>query len=151
AAWDLRQFLVSPEVVVDPKDGNLRLAHSVLLADETGATDWRQTEPLSAKVWAKKVFHFDRTKVTSAELFVYGGAGAVRVNGMAIGKSERLISTGWTRLKVPAPFMSNGRNDIVFSGGGSLLLEPSRQPGRSFKSRDAGKTWSNNTLGGKNN
>src|SRR5207245_9238372 len=39
---------------------------------------------------------------------------------------------------------------VVFSGGGSLLLEPGRG-GRSFKSTDAGRTWSSKQLTGKNN
>src|SRR5262245_10382253 len=60
-------FLLSPEAVTD--DGSVRLARSVLLADETGATDFHQTEPLSERVRAKKVFALDSADVTGAELF----------------------------------------------------------------------------------
>jgi hypothetical protein len=47
--------------------------------------------------------------------------------------------------------LKRGSNEVALSGGGSLLLEPSRQPGRSFKSTDAGKNWSNQALGAKSN
>src|SRR5207245_1341186 len=40
---DLGEWLPGPELVAD-REGGLRLAHSVLLADETGATDFRQGE-----------------------------------------------------------------------------------------------------------
>src|SRR5262249_10295400 len=79
--FDPQRFLFSPEVVVDPKDGTVRLAHSVLVADEMGATDYRQGETLSDRVWARKVLVLDSADVTSAELFLYGSAREVTVNG----------------------------------------------------------------------
>lgn len=137
-----RDFLLGPEVVAD-KDGTVRLAHSVLVADEVGATDQHQTEGISDRIQAKKVLRLDSAEATSAELFIFHGGKQIQFNGQPLGKSEKLISTGWTRIKVPVELLKAGDNEVVFSGGGSLLLEPSRQPGRSFKSTDGGKTWSN--------
>src|SRR5205823_6469628 len=66
-------------------------------------------------------------------------------------KTERLPSTGWTRATVPVDLLKVGGNDVYFSGGGSLLVEPSKKPGRSFKSTDAGRTWTTHNLTGKGN
>jgi len=144
------EFLLSPEVVAD-KDGSIRLAHSMLIADEMGATDYRLTEPLSETIQSKKVFQLDSGDVTTAELFLFGEVKKIAVNGKPLEKSASLVSTGWTRAKVPAGYLKAGANEVVLSGGGSLLVEPCRQPGRSFKSRDGGATWSAETLGSKNN
>jgi hypothetical protein len=142
----LRDARISPEIVVDA-DGTFRLAHSVLLADETGATDFRQGETLSEKVRARKVFHLDSAKVTRAELFFYGSATKIALNGKPIEKSERLTSTAWTRVPLPVEQLKAGENEIVLWGAGSLLIEPSRRAGRSFKSTDGGRSWSADTLG----
>jgi hypothetical protein len=146
-AFNPRRFLFSPEVVADEKDGGVRLAHSVLVADEVGATDFHQTEELSERVWARKVFRLDSADVAEAELFVFHGAKQVLVNGKALAGSDKLASTGWTRAKVPPELLQAGDNEVVLAGGGSLLLEPSRQPGHSSKSTDGGKTWSADALG----
>jgi hypothetical protein len=150
-ALNPHRWLYSPEVVADAKDGAVRLAHSVLIADETGATDFRQTEELSDKTWAKKVFHLESAEVTQAELFLFGAAGQIRVNGQALSKTEPLISTGFTRALVPPGLLKAGDNEVIFLGPGSLLIEPGRKPGRSSKSTDGGRTWSADTLGAKGN
>jgi hypothetical protein len=139
-------FLLSPETVHDAKDGSIRLAHSVLLADETGATDFRQTEDLKANVLVKKVFVLDSAEVTAAELFFYGSAREVHVNGKPASPPRPLAFTGWSRVAVVPGLLKTGENEIFFKGG-QLLLEPGRRPGRSFKSRDGGRTWSNERLG----
>jgi hypothetical protein len=141
---------LSPEVVADEHDGSLRLAHSVLVADEMGATDFHQTEELSERVHARKVFHLDSADVTAADLFFYGSAKQVHVNGTPVRSVEPLPSTGFSRVTVSPGQLKAGDNEVVFSGGGSLLLEPCRQPGRSFKSSDGGRTWSADTLGRQN-
>jgi hypothetical protein len=147
AVYDTQRFLLGPEVVAD-KDGTLRLAASVLLADETGATDYRQNESLSERVQVKKVFALDSAQVKDAELFFFGSAKQVSINGKAVSPPQRLVSTGWSRVPVPPDALKAGENEIVFSGGGALLLEPGRG-GRSFKSIDGGKTWSCEALGSK--
>lgn len=148
---ELDLFMLSPEVVRSPKDGSLALAHSVLLTDEMGATDYRHTETLSDKVRAKKVFVLDSADVTEAELFVYGGGKNIEVNGKPLSGIERLASTGFNRARIPTTQLKQGENEVIFSGGGSLLIEPRLQPGRSFKSHDGGKTWSAQGLGSKDN
>jgi hypothetical protein len=142
-------YRLSPEVVADA-DGSLRLAHSVLLADETGATDFRQAEALSDQNQAKKVFEIESADVTGAELYLFGEAKRIMVNGKALEKSEPLFSSGWTRARVPPGYLKAGANEVILSGGGSLLIEPCRRPGRSFKSTDGGKTWSDTELGTNN-
>jgi hypothetical protein len=147
---DPGQLLLGPELVHD-RDGSVRLAHSVLLADETGATDFRQGEPLSERVHARKVFHLDSADVTEAELLFYGSAKAVRANGAPLKGAGPLVSTGWSRVRVPVALLKAGANEFDFSGGGSLLIEPGRAPSRSFKSGDGGRTWSGRALGAKDN
>jgi hypothetical protein len=146
AAHDTLRFLLGPEVVTDEKDQTIRLARSVLLADETGATDYHQGEGLSERVQVKKVFVLDSAQVNDAEVFFYGSAKEVRLNGKLLSPPQRLVSTGWSRVPIAPELLKAGENELIFSGGGSLLLEPGR-PGRSFKSRDGGRTWSNRSLG----
>ncbi|HZY87577.1 MAG TPA: transglutaminase-like domain-containing protein, partial [Gemmataceae bacterium] len=141
-------WLLGPELVAD-KPGGVRLTHSVLLADETGATDFRQGEALGERVHAKKVFRLDSPDLTEAELLFYGSAKEVRANGTPLKKVGPLVSTGWSRVRVPVALLKQGANEFVFSGGGSLLLEPGRAPGHSFKSDDGGRTWSDRALGAK--
>jgi hypothetical protein len=146
-----RSFSLGDGVVVDEKDGSVRLAHSVLVADEVGATDFRQGEALSQRVQAKKVFHLDSADVSSAELFLFGGAKRIVVNGKPLAGSERLPSTGWTRARVPPALLRAGPNEVVLAEGGTLLVEPGRGRGRSFKSTDGGRSWSGHNLGPRDN
>lgn len=147
-AYDPQRSTLSPEVVVE-KDGSLRLAQSVLLADTLGATDFHQSETLSERAWVKKIYVLDSADVTEAELFFFGSAKQVHVNGKIVSPPERLVSTGWSRLSIAPGLLKKGENAIVFSGGGQLLFEPAKQPGRSFKSTDGGKTWTKDNLGPK--
>lgn len=147
-AYDTRRFTLSPEVVAD-KDGSLRLAQSVLLADTLGATDYHQGETLSDQAQVKKIFVLDSADVKEAELFFFGSAKQVHVNGKVVSPPERLVSTGWSRVAIAPALLKKGENEVVFSGGGQLLFEPGRQPGRSFKSADGGKTWTKDNLGPK--
>jgi hypothetical protein len=143
-ALDTRHFLLSPEVVFDPKESVIRPARSVLLTDEMGATDYRQTATLKGDTIAKKVFRLDSADINGAELFLYGTAKEIVVNGAKVRTGERLASTGWWRAGV-LPYLKPGDNEIVLKDG-QLLVEPGRQPGRSFKSRDGGRTWSTQDL-----
>jgi hypothetical protein len=143
AAYNTRRFLLSPEVVFDREKDTIRLAGSVLLTDEQGATDYKQTEALSDRVQVKKVFVLDDADVTGAQLLLFGSAKYVRVNGQEVSTPSRVVSTGWSRCRIPDKILKAGENTVVLSGGGQLLLEPARKPGRSFKSTDGGRTWSN--------
>ena len=146
ASHDTLRFLLGPGVVTDAKDRSIRLARSVLLADEIGATDFHQTEALSDRVQVKKVFVLDSPEATGAELFFYGSAREVRLNGKLLSPPQRLASTGWSRVQVAPELLKAGENALTFRGGGSLLLQPGRA-GRSHKSTDGGRSWSNRALG----
>jgi hypothetical protein len=150
-AWSTRRFLLSPEVVVNPDDGCIQLAHSLLMTDEMGATDFRQTETLGPKTWARKTLALDQNEASTAELFFYGSAQHIQWNGQPLDKSEPLVSTGWTRVRVPVRYLRRGPNEVVFSGSGGLLAEPSQRPGHSAKSTDGGQSWSEQTLTDQNN
>src|SRR5439155_26341231 len=146
----LESYVTSPEVVYDARADVLRLAHSQLLTDETGATDWLQSEPLSDAIHAKKVFLLDSADVTSADLLLFGSAKNLAFNGKPI-HAERLPSTGWSRAKLPVELLKAGTNEVMLWGGGSLLVEPSKKPARSAKSTDGGRTWTQHNLTGKGN
>jgi hypothetical protein len=137
---DLRNFTLSPEVVAD-RDG-IRLAHSVLVTDEIGATDFRQTETLSDTAWVRKSFAGKGT-VTTAELFLFGSAKEVLCNGQRLDAPRKLESTGWQRVGVPVKMLKDDENEFLLRGGGQLLIEPGVGRGRSFRSLDGGKSWSN--------
>jgi hypothetical protein len=136
---DLRHFQFSPEVVAE-KDG-IRLAHSVLLTDEMGATDFRQTETLSDTVWARKTFQLKKREATAAELFLFGSAKEVRFNEKVLEAGRRLESTGWQRVPVPTDLLKQGANEAWFGRGGQLLIEPGRGRGHSARTLDGGG-WS---------
>jgi hypothetical protein len=150
-ALNTRYFFLSPETVCD-NDGKLRLARSVLLADEMGATDFRQTEDLKGGIQAKKVFILEgplkHSPTRPAELLFYGSAKEVFVNGKAVATPQPLPGTGWSRLAIGPGLLQEGENEVLFKDG-QLLLEPGR-PGRSFKSTDGGKTWAKDKLGARN-
>lgn len=145
-AFRLSAFQLSPTVVYDPEEKVIRLARSDLVAEETGATDFHQTASLGKDVLVKKIFVLQKADVSDAELFFYGSAGTVTFNGKPLNPPEQLVSTGFSRVKVPTAFIRAGKNEVIFSGGGQLLLEPGKQPGHSFKSVDGGKTWSREGL-----
>jgi hypothetical protein len=146
-ALNTKYFFLSPEVV-RAKDGSLRLAHSVLLTDEMGATDFRQTEDLKGGVQVKKNFILEHPVTKSAELLFYGSAKEVSVNGKAAASPRPLVATGWSRVTIGPELLHLEQNEILFKEG-QLLLEPGR-PGHSFKSSDGGKTWANDKLGAGN-
>src|SRR5438045_1456308 len=57
------------ELVYDAHEKVVRLARSVLLTDEQGATDYHQAEKLSERTWARKLIDADRPGSADAELF----------------------------------------------------------------------------------
>src|SRR5688572_22444270 len=86
--------------VFDPSKGAIRLAGSVLLTDELGATDYHQSEALSDQVQAKKIFVLEGSDQKTAELFFYGSAKDITVNGKPLPPAKQLISTGWSRAVI---------------------------------------------------
>jgi hypothetical protein len=142
AARDTPNLLLDPDVVFDTRANVARLAHSVLLADETGTTDFRQTVSLSDKAWAKKLFDLGKGRPASAELFLYGSAREVIINGKSAGQPQKLESTGWQRLTIPTELLRDGDNEVVLKGPGQLLVEPGRPRGRSLRGTGGGQAWS---------
>lgn len=148
---DTHQFQFSPEVVADKQNNTVRMAHSTLVADEMGATDLHQVETLSDRVWAKKVFRFDKDAARDARLLIYGKPKVVEVNEKPL-DLESLASTGWTQAKVP-PELEAGYF-VWMRGGGRLLFEPGRVPQYrtqrdSYRSSDGGRSWTQD-LGDRN-
>lgn len=141
-AHNPRHFAYSPEVVFDAAAGTVRLAKSVLLADEIGATDFTQGLTLTDRVWAQKTFDLNAREAESAELILFGDAADIRFNGERLGKTERVPSSGWRRVAVPPKLLRIGANEVELRGPGSLLIEPTAKPGRSARSSDAGASWS---------
>jgi hypothetical protein len=138
-------------VVFDHEKNYLRLANSLLLTDEMGATDYHQGETLTSGVQAKKIFQLEAADAHGAELFFFGSAKEIVVNGKDLPAIKKLVSTGWSRAQIPTAYLQAGKNEIIFKGPGSLLVEPSKKPGHSLKSTDGGKTWSKEGLTGKAN
>ena len=148
-ARDPHFFAYSPEVVFDASRGTIRLAKSVLVADETGATDYTQTLTLTDRVWAKKTFDLAAAEAESAQLLFFGTAAEVTVNGERLAKPERLPSTGWFHVAVSPRLLKAGANEVILKGPGQVLIEPAGKPGRSGRSIDGGQTWSAADAGGK--
>jgi hypothetical protein len=151
-----QRWLFSPEVVAD-KSGTVRLARSVLITNEVGATDHHQIESLSDRVRARTSFWRPSTReevkdITKAELFAYGDPKEIEFNGKSLTGGRRHPSTGWTRVEVPLSHLRAGEdtldgNAAVLRGGGTVLFEPRQESVESEKSTDAGNTWSRDKLG----
>lgn len=136
---------LDPEVVRAAKSGAVRLVDSFLLMHGPGATDHHQTEKLDAETWARVRIRLEAAPKEDAEIFFFGRAREVAVNDRPLASPEKLVSTGWSRVRVPAAALKTGDNFLVFRGGGQLLLAPGT-PGHSMRSDDAGRTWTDQDL-----
>ncbi len=126
----------------------LTLRNSVLYQDEEGQTHYANTERISSGILAKKQFILKNPVCSKAELFVFHGAGLnLLCNGVPVVENHNLPSTGWHVWNVPVKLLKTGINEFVFSGKGTLLIEPSLYPNRSARSFDEGKTWQFDNLG----
>ena len=54
--------------------------------------------------------------------FLFNDAKEVLFNGESLGKTERLVSTGWHRVKVPAKLLRSGANEVILRGRGQVLI-----------------------------
>ena len=140
----------------------VRLTPRVVLADEMGRTNPRSTEPFGGNVVVKKQFLIDEAPVGDATLAPYlqcqkpGARLTIHVNGHPLTlrwpKKRDYWRDAWTPIRVPAEFLVQGLNEVVFSGdaaaGWTLIIEHTRWPRRSAKSVDGGCTWSFSGLGG---
>ncbi len=133
-----------------------RLSPSLLLSNESGINgDIR--EILGPNDWAKVCFDIPSAKVKSAELVFYvKGENTTQeeplrllINGHRMThrqKPERMLTGGWDRARIPARYLIDGVNEIVFCGGGILYIDPGAG-GQSSRSFDGGHTWHTNALG----
>lgn len=129
-------------------ENKLTLRNSILYQDEEGRTHYTNIERISPGILARKQFFIKNSFCRKAELFVFRGTGLKLIcNGNLITESKELPSTGWQVWNLPMKFLKNGVNDFIFSGSGTLLIEPSLFPNRSARSVDCGKTWDFNVLG----
>ncbi len=133
---------------VEIGDDGVHLRKTVLLQDEQGMTHYNNAQALDATTWAKKQFMVDDPACEHAEIMAFYGKGAkVTCNGQELKEGDVIPSTAWMAWKVPVKLLKRGLNEFVFSGGGSLLIEPSLAPNRSALSLDGGKTWDFDRMG----
>ncbi|MCM8805671.1 MAG: transglutaminase-like domain-containing protein [Candidatus Omnitrophica bacterium] len=129
-------------------NGKIVLKHSVLYQDEEGRTHYSNIEKINSDILAKKQFFIKNHLCSKAELFAFHASNLnLEVNGKKVKEGKILPSTGWFRWDIPVEFLKDGLNEFIFSGSGTLLIEPSLYPNRSARSFDGGKTWDFDTLG----
>ena len=132
-----------------------RLSPTLLLANESGVNGDIPDE-LGPEDWARVEFDIPSAQVKSAELLFYvKGTNSTQekplrllVNGHRIShyqKVERMLTGGWDRARIPARFLVDGVNEIVFAMNGVLFIDPC-EGGRSSRSFDGGQTWHRQTL-----
>lgn len=143
------------------EDGALRLADSVLIADEVGRATRRNREVVAGPVCIRKDFVLDSAEVRDALLCPHlgcdreGGVLRVEVNGRVIRhtrpEKREYWEDRWTAIPVPADALKAGVNEVVFRAEGeaqwTFLIENSLFPNRSAKSLDGGQTWRYENLG----
>ena len=151
---------------VDLSDsGVVKLSRRVLVADEIGRIGRKTREHVQGRVWVKKEFLIDDPDVFSAEVIPFitcereGEVLTLEVNGKGTVtytfRKEWCYSAGydtqWTEIAIPVEFLRKGVNEFVFhcegGAGFDFWIENSRQPNRSGKSVDEGKTWNYDALG----
>jgi hypothetical protein len=145
-------------------DEGVTLRRGITIADELGKCNDRDREEISGQRIARKRFLVDRLSSGSVKLCPYlecdtsGGQIEICINGHLVThtwQAERAYWTDrWTPIDVPADWLREGENDVVFrsmdASVWSLLIESSRQPDRSAVSEDGGQTWRNDDLGWNN-
>ena len=137
---------------LDVSGDRAQLTRSFLIQDEVGNTDYKNLQPLSASMWARKILVLPYA--ADSNLLVFGPStspqpqpGKITVNGHIMPPLKPVPSTGWLQVSIPAAWLRGGANEIVFSGGGQLLIENSLLPNRSARSVDGGRTWQDDELG----
>lgn len=141
AVWDAK---------IENSAEGIRLVKTMMLHDELGMTDYKNSEDLSEMVRAKKEFPLDSGKAESCELIFFGTASKITFNGSGISGIRNIPSTGWSSAKIPIELLKEGKNEAVLFGSGNLVIENSLHPNRSAKSIDGGKTWDYDVLGSGN-
>ncbi len=163
-SWSTRDALDRPtrdRFVSLDEDGALRLADSILIADEIGRATRRNREVIAGPVCIKKEFLIEDADVRHALLCPHlacdreGGVLRIEVNGHAIRHAwpakREYWEDRWTAIPVPVSALRAGLNEVVFRAEGdaqwTFLLENSLFPNRSARSDDSGRTWRHENLG----
>ena len=120
--------------------GGLCLAPSYLIADAMARSS-KIRESLTPGMEARKLFELPAA-VESAEVLFHGGGGTdgepmlITVNGHQIRHvqdRERMLTGGWDRETIPGRYLRPGRNELVFSGAGWLVIDADEPGANSFK------------------
>ena len=139
-------------------EGGLCLAPTWLIADAMARSS-KIRESLTPAVEAKKLFDLPAA-VESAEVLFHGGGGTeeepllISVNGHEIRHVqdlERMLTGGWDRETIPGRWLRPGRNELVFSGAGSLVIDADGPGRNSFKRLGGRGEWKGDMLGADNN
>jgi len=161
---DFRDCTREVTVEVTEDGSKVRLAKTVLLADETGCASHLSGEELTRFVWARKEFLLEDTRLRWAKLvfYVYEYHGNtlplyVDVNGHTLlvppGQKDLCGYHCWRTLDVPPHFLRQGLNEFIFRSDSAafnswtLGLEGGNVTGRSAKSIDGGRTWRREWMG----
>ena len=137
--------------------GGLCLAPTWLIADAMARSS-KIRESLTPDVEAKKLFDLPAA-VESAEVLFFGGGGTdgepmlITVNGHQIRHvqdRERMLTGGWDRETIPGRYLRPGRNELVFSGAGGLVIDADEPGGNSFKRLGGRGEWKGDMLGAGN-
>lgn len=147
---------------LDAESGYVSLAKGVTYADEMGSCNNRDIETVSQTQWIRKQFWVGNPRTENAVLLPYiarkprpGSRLRIQINDKEIifeEPTEREYWVDcWTKIPIPAEALRPGLNTFIFSADGDetwhFLIEHSRQPNRSAKSRDAGRNWDDERLG----
>ncbi|MDP6595356.1 MAG: hypothetical protein QGI86_05600 [Candidatus Poribacteria bacterium] len=148
---------------VDSDSGCVHLTKGVTYADEMGNCTNRDIEAITRTQWIRKEFWIDQPEADRAELLVYvknkprtGSRLHITVNDQQTvifeePKNREYWNDCWNSIPIPLDALCAGLNRFIFQAEGEerwdVLVEQSRLPDRSAKSRDAGRNWDDQNLG----
>ena len=146
---------------LDADSGHLHLKKGVTYADEIGNCNNRDVETVSRTQWIRKDFQIDNPAADGAVLLPYinnkpkpGSRLHVTINDQETvifeePEGREYWGDCWT--SIPIETLQPGLNRFVFQAEGEetwdFLVEQSRLPNRSAKSRDGGRNWDDERLG----
>ena len=148
---------------VDTSSNHVHLVKGVTYTDEMGNCTNRDIETITQTQWIRKEFWIDQPAADNAELLVYiknkpnaGNRLRITVNDQKTVIFEEVEvreywNDCWTSIPIPVDILHAGLNTFILQAGGDesweVLIEQSRLPNHSAKSRDAGRNWDDEHLG----
>ena len=152
-----------PNLDLDADSGGLSLTKGVTYADEMGACNNRDIETVSRTQWIRKEFWIDNPAADGAVLLPYisnkpkaGSRLRITINDQTTvifeePEEREYWVDCWTNIPILVEALRPGLNRFTFQADGEetwgFLVEQSRLPNRSAKSRDAGRNWDDERLG----